>query len=98
MQYFARSTKYRESDLKADTESSTGQSSCDLPGEGRISERDRRDDTRQQTEDGEKDRPKADDTEEKGYVVTSSEPNKIPKDAEADASHTRPATNTKRKR
>ena len=98
MQYFARSTKYRESDLKADTESSTWQSSCDLPYEGTISEKDKRDDTRQKTVDGEKDRPNYDDTEEKGYIETSSEINKIPEDVEADASHTEPATNMKQKR
>ena len=74
------------------------QSSCDLPYEGTISEKDKRDDTRQKTVDGEKDRPNYDDTEEKGYVNTSGEPNKKPKDVAADASHSRPTTNTKPKR
>jgi hypothetical protein len=74
------------------------QSSCDLPDEGTVSEKDKRDATRQQTEDGEKERPKLDDSEEKGYIETSSEQNKIPEDVEADASHTEPATNMKQKR
>ena len=51
-----------------------------------------------ETEDREKERPKVDDTEEKGYAETSSEPYKIPEEVEADASQTEPATNMKQKR
>ena len=98
MQYFARSTSYEESEPKADTKSSTSQTSYDLLDEETISDKDERDAKRQQTEDGEKERPRVDDTEEKGYIETSSEPHKMPEEVEADESHTEPASNRKQDR
>ena len=83
---------------KAETALSTGQSSGDLLDMEPISDKNKREGTRQQKEGAEKERPIIDDTEEMGYIETSRELSNMTEEVEPDASHSKSASNKKQKR